>query len=415
MFYLLSRLVSTTAGSLYPAYASYKAIKSNDLQKLEVWLMYWVVMGFVMCAESTVEWMFAWFPFYYECKTIVILWLTLPQIQGSTYLYVAHVHPFLSSHEEEIDAAVADAKVRAKQVGLEWLNKGVQRLKELVVGNLVAQSLEGQPGAAPTQGQQQQQQHPNGPPPSYDQPSSTAGGLYNLAGNYLRQYGPAAVAAGTALLHPMNGRQPSVRSPTTSTNAPTNRRADQMRSLGLGHSTSEPLVPTSGISTATLTREEARRRRAELEAELAAINSENSYDSSPSSHSTRSASSSAAAPTPQYQQRILHPRSASAGHPSSLSAAAGNTGRRTPSPSGLSNHEGIPRDPVAARIERSFVGGIGFEEIERDELGDYKPLLPSKPGGGAGGSTAVGGGSWWKWGAGQQGGEVEALAQRKNA
>lgn len=50
----------TTAGSLYPAYASYKAIKSNDLQKLEVWLMYWVVMGFVMCAESTVEWMFAW-------------------------------------------------------------------------------------------------------------------------------------------------------------------------------------------------------------------------------------------------------------------------------------------------------------------------------------------------------------------
>lgn len=82
MFYLLSRLVSyvsffsapclgklikdsraprrTTAGSLYPAYASYKAIKSNDLQKLEVWLMYWVVMGFVMCAESTVEWMFTW-------------------------------------------------------------------------------------------------------------------------------------------------------------------------------------------------------------------------------------------------------------------------------------------------------------------------------------------------------------------
>lgn len=50
----------TTAGSLYPAYASYKAIKSNDLQKLEVWLMYWVVMGFIMCMESTVEWLFAW-------------------------------------------------------------------------------------------------------------------------------------------------------------------------------------------------------------------------------------------------------------------------------------------------------------------------------------------------------------------
>lgn len=91
------------------AYNSYKAIKSNDLQKLEVWLMYWVVMGTVMAMESSVEWIFAWyarvasgvigplteefrlatnhsvalsrFPFYYECKTLVILWLTLPQIQ----------------------------------------------------------------------------------------------------------------------------------------------------------------------------------------------------------------------------------------------------------------------------------------------------------------------------------------------
>lgn len=70
---------------------------------------------------------------------------------------------------------------------------------------------------------------------------------------------------------------------------------------------------------------------------------------------------------------------------------------------------------MAARIERSFVGGIGFEEIEKDELGDYAPLLPNKVAGGAGGSTAVGGGSWWKWGAGQQVVQDEALAQRKNA
>lgn len=51
---------STSLGFVYPAYASFKAIKSNDLAKLEVWLMYWVVMGTVMAAESTVEWFFAW-------------------------------------------------------------------------------------------------------------------------------------------------------------------------------------------------------------------------------------------------------------------------------------------------------------------------------------------------------------------
>lgn len=45
---------------MYPAYASYKAIKSNDAAKLELWLMFWVVMGTVMVLESTVEWTVAW-------------------------------------------------------------------------------------------------------------------------------------------------------------------------------------------------------------------------------------------------------------------------------------------------------------------------------------------------------------------
>ena len=51
---------STSAGTVYPTYASYKAIKNNDGPQLEVWLMYWVVMGAVFTAESTVEWLFSW-------------------------------------------------------------------------------------------------------------------------------------------------------------------------------------------------------------------------------------------------------------------------------------------------------------------------------------------------------------------
>ena len=64
--------------------------------------MYWAVAGTIFIAELTVEWLVNWFardllhllmssadctvdnnriPFYYELKTLVILWLTLPQIQ----------------------------------------------------------------------------------------------------------------------------------------------------------------------------------------------------------------------------------------------------------------------------------------------------------------------------------------------
>lgn len=139
MFYLLSRTVSyvasnahvmkrlahscarhrsTASGALYPAYASYKAIKSNDIQQLETWLMFWCVMGAVTVLEHSVEWIVSWsvpvpprlgaesamahsgligvmhrFPFYYEIKTLVILWLTLPQIQVRL---ASAVHPLIA-------------------------------------------------------------------------------------------------------------------------------------------------------------------------------------------------------------------------------------------------------------------------------------------------------------------------------
>lgn len=56
--------------------------------------------------------------------------------QGSTYIYINFIHPFLESHEDDIDAALADAKVKAKQVGLDYLNRGIQKIKQAVLGNL---------------------------------------------------------------------------------------------------------------------------------------------------------------------------------------------------------------------------------------------------------------------------------------
>ncbi|KAI5480954.1 hypothetical protein MNV49_006764 [Pseudohyphozyma bogoriensis] len=343
-----SRSWATAAGFVYPTYASYKAIKSNDLPKLEVWLMYWSVMGTVMALESTVEWIFSWFPFYFEVKTIVILWLTLPQIQGSTYIYVAHLHPFLSSHESDIDAALADAKVRAKQVGLEYLNSAVQRLKQAVVGNLAPQLLE-------AEGNPPAQTVPH-PPTLADPASNATSNLYNLAGNVLRTYGPAAVAAGTALLQPMNGRAPSVRKVPS--------RGEQMRSLGVDADRLRAEGASTG-RTASLTSLQTRQRRAELEAQIAEIDSA----SSPPSSSSRSSHSSAESSPYRQAYPSYHPRSVSAGpYPASLSVGRGD--ERTASSSSLGPGGDVPRDPVAARIERSM---YGFEEINKTELGDYPP------------------------------------------
>ncbi|KAL8283609.1 hypothetical protein RQP46_005404 [Phenoliferia psychrophenolica] len=381
MFQIVSRLVCTGAGSIVPLYQSYKAIKSGDATRMETWLMFWTVMGCIMAMESTVEWLFSWFPLYFEFKTVVILWLTLPQIQGSTYIYVAHVSPFLAAHEDEIDAAVSNAKSSAKAYGVGWLNAAVQRVRRAVFSILAAQPLE-----APNEPPAHNARHP---PTLTDPVSGATSQLYSMASGVLRQYGPAVVTAGSALLHPMNGRQPPPPPPPSRPRTASSSRTEAMRGLGVAgnerpRTRSIPISQagnerqrvesfTSGRSVSSMTKAQARLRRAELEEQLREIESGDS--SSPGYDSSYSNSSSP--PTAG-----LHPRSVSSG----------------PYPSF------IPRDPVAARIDRSFVNSYGgFEEISPDELQDFPAIHAAAmhPGSVSPGGTKRA--SWWWWG--QNGGQ----------
>ncbi|KAH6903169.1 receptor expression-enhancing protein 4 [Coprinopsis sp. MPI-PUGE-AT-0042] len=98
LFYLTSRIVSATAAFLYPGYASYKTLSQRPAseEELERWLMYWSCPG--------LQWIISWIPFYYTLKTLFLLYLSLPQTKGSTYLYITHLQPFFHSHESQIDA-----------------------------------------------------------------------------------------------------------------------------------------------------------------------------------------------------------------------------------------------------------------------------------------------------------------------
>lgn len=236
------------------------------------------------------------------------------------------------------------------------------------------------------------------PPTLADPGSGATAQLYSLAGNVLRMYGPAAVAAGSALLHPMNGL--SVRDPATSSSSSS---TDGMRRLSIADRgrPSSANTPSSmaGLEfpdgrdsftsgRASMTKAQSRIRRAELEAQLAEIEAASSMSSSSSRSST-------SAPYKAY-----HPRSVSAG----------------PYPSATTDPRGVyvPRDPVAARVERSFVGGYGFEEIGRDEIQDFPPItakamVPPSPGG------TSRGGSWWWWGGqGTETGNIDVGSERKD-
>ena len=156
--------------------------------------MYWSVLGCICAVESVAEWLISWcdsnqlsneysnvdfvrIPFYYLVKTIFLLYLSLPQIRGSTYIYLNHLQPFLHSHEQEIDATLASLKARVYI----FLQDRVRQLWEHISQSLSQHpAIHSMPAAVPP------------PPPTQGwSPAQLAALLWN-------SYGPTAVASASS-------------------------------------------------------------------------------------------------------------------------------------------------------------------------------------------------------------------------
>ncbi|XP_017885516.1 uncharacterized protein LOC108628026 isoform X2 [Ceratina calcarata] len=123
---IVSRLVILVFGNLYPAYASYKAVRTKNVKEYVKWMMYWIVFALFTCAETFTDVFFSfWFPFYYEIKTILVIWLLSPATKGSSILYRRFVHPALIRREAEIDDALARATEQGYTAVLHLGSKGV--------------------------------------------------------------------------------------------------------------------------------------------------------------------------------------------------------------------------------------------------------------------------------------------------
>nr|XP_005991953.1 PREDICTED: receptor expression-enhancing protein 4-like isoform X2 [Latimeria chalumnae]XP_014341530.1 PREDICTED: receptor expression-enhancing protein 4-like isoform X2 [Latimeria chalumnae] len=110
---------------LYPAYSSYKAIKTKDVREYVRWMMYWIVFAIFMTAETFADIFISWFPFYYELKMAFVIWLLSPYTKGASLLYRKFVHPALSSKEKEIDHYIIKAKESSYETMVTFGKKGL--------------------------------------------------------------------------------------------------------------------------------------------------------------------------------------------------------------------------------------------------------------------------------------------------
>nr|CAI5841512.1 unnamed protein product [Callosobruchus analis] len=123
-------------GTLYPAYASYKAVRSKGGREYVKWMMYWIVFALFTCIETFTDIFLSWFPFYYEIKIIFVIWLLSPATKGSSILYRKFVHPMLSSKEQEIDEYISKAKEQSYKQVLDLGSKGVTALMQTALKSI---------------------------------------------------------------------------------------------------------------------------------------------------------------------------------------------------------------------------------------------------------------------------------------
>ncbi|XP_043938905.1 receptor expression-enhancing protein 1-like [Protopterus annectens] len=123
--WLISRIVVLTFGTLYPAYSSYKAIKSKDVKEYVRWMMYWIVYALFITAETLTDIFISWIPFYYELKMSFVIWLLSPYTRGASLLYRKFVHPALSRREKEIDEYIVQAKERGYETMVNFGKRGL--------------------------------------------------------------------------------------------------------------------------------------------------------------------------------------------------------------------------------------------------------------------------------------------------
>ncbi|WRT69502.1 uncharacterized protein IL334_006488 [Kwoniella shivajii] len=246
---LLSRWSCHICSYLYPAYASYKALSLHPdsspeaMIQVERWLMYWAVVGTWTAIESLLGWTFTWLPFYSLIKTLIFLYLSLPQSEGSSYIYNNHLAPFFHEHESDIDAFLASLRSRASTAlagGMGWCWEKIKAQLNIVLpaGHESFPNQSGHYGGEvqgfDVPGVQQ-------PPTLQDPASGAIQQMYGLVTRYAGHYMPVALSA-------LSAAAASAQSQTRSSSSGSSQRNTRDRAEQIPESMSMPIpIPTPGV------------------------------------------------------------------------------------------------------------------------------------------------------------------------
>lgn len=102
-------LLIDLVGFVYPAYASFRAIKTTGKDDDTQWLTYWIIFAIFSLVEKFTDFAFSWLPLYFFFKLAFLLFCFLPQTNGAQFVFKNVVDPFLTKVVARIDLGFAPA------------------------------------------------------------------------------------------------------------------------------------------------------------------------------------------------------------------------------------------------------------------------------------------------------------------
>ncbi|KAN0100479.1 TB2/DP1, HVA22 family domain containing protein [Tylopilus felleus] len=110
-FSFASHIICAWFAFALPCYSTYKALAhSASADTLQALAAYWAVIAAFLAFEQTLGLILSWLPFYWELRTIFLLYISLPQTEGSAYVYKTFLEPWLSTNEADFDVAMTSAQ-----------------------------------------------------------------------------------------------------------------------------------------------------------------------------------------------------------------------------------------------------------------------------------------------------------------
>ena len=97
--------ITTLIGVLYPAFASFCALESNDKADDKTWLTYWVVYGLFELVDHFGSIILGIIPFYFFLKLLFLVYLFHPNTLGAVYVYDKFLRNIILAYHDKIEGA----------------------------------------------------------------------------------------------------------------------------------------------------------------------------------------------------------------------------------------------------------------------------------------------------------------------